>query len=141
MRILRYRDPEGSGDPVGVAALRPTGEAAEVAQLLATPATIADPNNLRLTTTVSGELRQDASTSDMIFPVAELIAFLSPAPPPPAPPIARAGSAPCARGRSTVPAASASPPPTGSCRGAARGCGSGRCRRRSGPGARVRGSS
>jgi 2-keto-4-pentenoate hydratase/2-oxohepta-3-ene-1,7-dioic acid hydratase in catechol pathway len=26
---------------------------------------------------VSGELRQDASTSDMIFPVAELIAFLS----------------------------------------------------------------
>jgi 2-keto-4-pentenoate hydratase/2-oxohepta-3-ene-1,7-dioic acid hydratase in catechol pathway len=45
--------------------------------LLATPASIADPNNLRLTTTVSGELRQDSSTSDMIFPVAELIAFLS----------------------------------------------------------------
>jgi 2-keto-4-pentenoate hydratase/2-oxohepta-3-ene-1,7-dioic acid hydratase in catechol pathway len=45
--------------------------------LLATPATIADPNNLRLTTHVSGERRQDASTSDMIFPVAELIAFLS----------------------------------------------------------------
>ena len=45
--------------------------------LLATPQTISDPNALRLTTTVSGELRQDASTSDMIFPVAELIAFLS----------------------------------------------------------------
>jgi 2-keto-4-pentenoate hydratase/2-oxohepta-3-ene-1,7-dioic acid hydratase in catechol pathway len=45
--------------------------------LLATPAAIPDPNDLRLTTTVSGELRQDASTSDMIFPVAELIAFLS----------------------------------------------------------------
>ena len=45
--------------------------------LLATPATIANPNDLQLTTRVSGELRQDASTSDMIFPVAELIAFLS----------------------------------------------------------------
>jgi 2-keto-4-pentenoate hydratase/2-oxohepta-3-ene-1,7-dioic acid hydratase in catechol pathway len=45
--------------------------------LLATPATIPDPNNLQLTTTLSGELRQDASTSDMIFPVAALIAFLS----------------------------------------------------------------
>jgi 2-keto-4-pentenoate hydratase/2-oxohepta-3-ene-1,7-dioic acid hydratase in catechol pathway len=44
---------------------------------LATPALIPDPNDLRLTTTVSGELRQDASTADMIFPVAELIAFLS----------------------------------------------------------------
>jgi 2-keto-4-pentenoate hydratase/2-oxohepta-3-ene-1,7-dioic acid hydratase in catechol pathway len=45
--------------------------------VLATPATIANPNNLRLTTTVSGEMRQDASTADMIFSVAELIAFLS----------------------------------------------------------------
>ena len=44
---------------------------------LATPALIPDPNDLRLTTSVSGELRQDASTADMIFPVAELIAFLS----------------------------------------------------------------
>ena len=44
---------------------------------LATPATIADPNDLRLTTTVSGEVRQDTSTADMIFPVAQLIAFLS----------------------------------------------------------------
>jgi 2-keto-4-pentenoate hydratase/2-oxohepta-3-ene-1,7-dioic acid hydratase in catechol pathway len=45
--------------------------------LLATPATIPNPNTLPLTTHVSGELRQDANTSDMIFPVAELIAFLS----------------------------------------------------------------
>ena len=44
---------------------------------LATSALIPDPNDLRLTTSVSGELRQDASTADMIFPVAELIAFLS----------------------------------------------------------------
>ena len=44
---------------------------------LVTPALIANPNDLRLTTSVSGELRQDASTADMIFPVAELIAFLS----------------------------------------------------------------
>jgi 2-keto-4-pentenoate hydratase/2-oxohepta-3-ene-1,7-dioic acid hydratase in catechol pathway len=45
--------------------------------LLATPAAIPNPNDLRLSTTVSGEPRQDASTADMIFPVAELIAFLS----------------------------------------------------------------
>ena len=45
--------------------------------LLATPASIANPNNLQLSTSVNGEIRQDASTSDMIFPVAELIAFLS----------------------------------------------------------------
>jgi 2-keto-4-pentenoate hydratase/2-oxohepta-3-ene-1,7-dioic acid hydratase in catechol pathway len=45
--------------------------------LLATPATIPDPCNLQLRTSVSGEPRQDANTSDMIFPVAELIAFLS----------------------------------------------------------------
>ena len=45
--------------------------------VLATPAAIPDPNDLRLTTRVNGELRQDASTSDMIFSVAELIAFLS----------------------------------------------------------------
>ncbi|MFM7266245.1 MAG: fumarylacetoacetate hydrolase family protein [Cyanobium sp.] len=44
---------------------------------LATAALIPDPNALRLTTTVSGEIRQDASTADMIFSVAELIAFLS----------------------------------------------------------------
>ena len=44
---------------------------------LATPALIPNPNALRLTTTVSGELRQDASTEDMIFSVAQLIAFLS----------------------------------------------------------------
>ena len=44
---------------------------------LATPALIPNPNALRLTTSVSGELRQDASTDDMIFSVAQLIAFLS----------------------------------------------------------------
>ncbi|MFM9101548.1 MAG: fumarylacetoacetate hydrolase family protein, partial [Cyanobium sp.] len=50
---------------------------APLGPLLATPATIADPNALQLTTRVNGELRQDACTADMIFPVAELIAFLS----------------------------------------------------------------
>jgi 2-keto-4-pentenoate hydratase/2-oxohepta-3-ene-1,7-dioic acid hydratase in catechol pathway len=44
---------------------------------LVTPAAIADPNALGLRTEVNGELRQEASTADMIFPVAELIAFLS----------------------------------------------------------------
>ena len=33
--------------------------------------------DLRLTTSVSGELRQDASTADMIFPVAELVSYAS----------------------------------------------------------------
>ncbi|MEB3331009.1 MAG: fumarylacetoacetate hydrolase family protein [Synechococcaceae cyanobacterium] len=50
---------------------------APLGPLLATPATIADPNALQLTTHVNGELRQNACTADMIFPVAELIAFLS----------------------------------------------------------------
>ncbi|MCS5691416.1 fumarylacetoacetate hydrolase family protein [Cyanobium sp. FGCU-6] len=44
---------------------------------LVTPNAIPDPNALGLRTEVNGELRQEASTSDMIFPVAELIAFLS----------------------------------------------------------------
>jgi 2-keto-4-pentenoate hydratase/2-oxohepta-3-ene-1,7-dioic acid hydratase in catechol pathway len=43
-----------------------------------TPASqIADPQSLRLTTTLNGEIMQDASTSQMIFPVATLIAELS----------------------------------------------------------------
>jgi len=36
-----------------------------------------DPGNLRLSTWVNGELRQDSSTSDLIFSVPELIAYLS----------------------------------------------------------------
>jgi len=36
-----------------------------------------DPADLRLTTRVNGQVRQDSSTSDMIFPVAEVIAFIS----------------------------------------------------------------
>lgn len=38
---------------------------------------IPDPQALRLTTRIDGALMQDASTADMIFPVAELISFLS----------------------------------------------------------------
>jgi acylpyruvate hydrolase len=37
---------------------------------------VADPGALRLRTWVNGELRQEANTSDLIFSVAELIAFL-----------------------------------------------------------------
>ena len=36
-----------------------------------------DPQNLRLTCVLNGQVMQDGNTSDMIFPVAELIAFLS----------------------------------------------------------------
>lgn len=38
---------------------------------------VPDPQALRLTTTVNGELRQDSSTADMIFSVAEVISFVS----------------------------------------------------------------
>ena len=44
---------------------------------LVTADEITDPQALRLRTVVSGEVLQDASTADMIFGVAELIAFLS----------------------------------------------------------------
>ena len=36
-----------------------------------------DPSNLRIQTRVNGETRQDANTSDMVFSVPELIAFIS----------------------------------------------------------------
>ena len=38
---------------------------------------IADPQNLQLTCTLNGELRQNSNTADMIFSVAEIIEFLS----------------------------------------------------------------
>ncbi len=45
--------------------------------VLVTADEIGDPQDLRLTTTVNGQLMQDGHTSDMIFGVAELIAELS----------------------------------------------------------------
>lgn len=36
-----------------------------------------NPQALRITSTVNGEWRQDSSTSDMVFPVADLISYLS----------------------------------------------------------------
>jgi 2-keto-4-pentenoate hydratase/2-oxohepta-3-ene-1,7-dioic acid hydratase in catechol pathway len=44
---------------------------------IATRDEIPDPQKLRLTTRIDGEVMQDATTADMIFPVAELISFLS----------------------------------------------------------------
>jgi 2-keto-4-pentenoate hydratase/2-oxohepta-3-ene-1,7-dioic acid hydratase in catechol pathway len=38
---------------------------------------VTDPQNLRITTHVNGELRQDSSTSDMIFGPQELVDFIS----------------------------------------------------------------
>jgi 2-keto-4-pentenoate hydratase/2-oxohepta-3-ene-1,7-dioic acid hydratase in catechol pathway len=38
---------------------------------------IPDPQTLRIQCRVNGEVRQDSSTSDMIFSVAEIVAFLS----------------------------------------------------------------
>jgi 2-keto-4-pentenoate hydratase/2-oxohepta-3-ene-1,7-dioic acid hydratase in catechol pathway len=44
---------------------------------LVTPDELDNPQNLRLTCVLNGQVMQDANTSDMIFPVTELIAFLS----------------------------------------------------------------
>jgi 2-keto-4-pentenoate hydratase/2-oxohepta-3-ene-1,7-dioic acid hydratase in catechol pathway len=44
---------------------------------LVTADELADPQNLRLTCVLNGQVMQDANTSDMIFPIAELISFLS----------------------------------------------------------------
>ncbi|GAB4186060.1 MAG: fumarylacetoacetate hydrolase family protein [Phycisphaeraceae bacterium] len=45
--------------------------------VLVTADEVPDPQNLTLTTTLNGRIMQQGSTRDMIFPVAELIAFLS----------------------------------------------------------------
>lgn len=44
---------------------------------IATVDEVPDPHDLRVTTRVNGEVRQDASTSDMLFSVRELISYLS----------------------------------------------------------------
>jgi len=44
---------------------------------LVTTDALTDPQNLRLTCVLNGQVMQDANTSDMIFPVAELVSFLS----------------------------------------------------------------
>ncbi len=38
---------------------------------------VGDPQQLRIRCWVNGELRQDANTADMIFPVASLVSYLS----------------------------------------------------------------
>lgn len=45
--------------------------------VLVTADAISDPQNLRLRCAVNGELRQDSSTADMIFSVAQLIEYLT----------------------------------------------------------------
>jgi 2-keto-4-pentenoate hydratase/2-oxohepta-3-ene-1,7-dioic acid hydratase in catechol pathway len=50
---------------------------ARIGAFLETADAIGDPQGLELSTSVSGELRQLNTTAAMIFPVAELIAFLS----------------------------------------------------------------
>ncbi len=44
---------------------------------VATPDEIADPHNMRITTRVNGEVRQDDTTARMIFPFEQLIAYIS----------------------------------------------------------------
>lgn len=45
--------------------------------VLASPDVLDDPNDLRLSTRVNGEVRQDDTTANMIFDVAALVAYLS----------------------------------------------------------------
>lgn len=44
---------------------------------LVTPDEISDPQNLNLSMTLNGETQQDSNTSDMVFSVAEIIAYMS----------------------------------------------------------------
>src|SRR5699024_7287990 len=50
---------------------------APVEPYLVTKDAIDNPNNLRLTTTVNGEVRQNSSTADMIFSCEELVSYIS----------------------------------------------------------------
>ena len=50
---------------------------APIGPCLVTPDEIGDPQNLKLTSTVNGELRQSSSTANHIFSVRDLIVFLS----------------------------------------------------------------
>ena len=50
---------------------------APLGPVLVTADEIPDPNNLRITTRLNGEVVQDSNTADMIFSVREIISFLS----------------------------------------------------------------
>ena len=50
---------------------------APVGPYVVTKDEIEDPNRLRLTTTVNGEMRQDSNTADMIYSVEELVSYIS----------------------------------------------------------------
>lgn len=45
--------------------------------VLVTAEEVADPQDLRLWSKVNGELRQDSSTADMLFPVTQVVSYLS----------------------------------------------------------------
>ena len=48
-----------------------------IGPVLVSPDALADPNDLRLSTHINGEIRQDDTTANMIFTVAEMVAYLS----------------------------------------------------------------
>lgn len=50
---------------------------APIGPWLVTTDEIADPQNIRILTEVDGETRQNGNTADMVFPVAQLISYLS----------------------------------------------------------------
>ena len=50
---------------------------APIGPSLVTPDELANPDDLRVTTTVDGDVRQDSRSSDLVFSIPELIAFVS----------------------------------------------------------------
>lgn len=50
---------------------------APLGPMIVSPSVLGEANNLRLQTFVNGEARQDSNTEDLLFPVKEIISFLS----------------------------------------------------------------
>jgi 2-keto-4-pentenoate hydratase/2-oxohepta-3-ene-1,7-dioic acid hydratase in catechol pathway len=50
---------------------------APIGPYLVSPAVVGDPHQLRLTTKVNGEIRQDENTSDMVWNIKQIIVHLS----------------------------------------------------------------
>lgn len=50
---------------------------APLGPMMASPKLVGDAGNLRIQTHVNGESRQDSNTSDLLFPVKEIISFIS----------------------------------------------------------------
>ncbi|TVY47499.1 Uncharacterized protein LOCC1_G002241 [Lachnellula occidentalis] len=66
-----------TGNDANTAMLNPFDKFAPIGPCIVSPSLIPDPQNLSYTTKVNGEVRQETSTSDMIWTVKQLIVHLS----------------------------------------------------------------